>query len=139
VKIYLYYIGKARDPHANSLAADYVKRTTRYLQCEMREIHPGRFDLFAKHTHARKVLLDPEGKRMDSAGFTELVSKAERDARDLVLVVGGADGLPVDWKARADLLLSLSALTFPHELARAVLAEQLYRAATGMRGHPYPR
>jgi 23S rRNA (pseudouridine1915-N3)-methyltransferase len=57
----------------------------------------------------------------------------------LVFVVGGADGLPADWRMRADLLLSLSRLTFPHELARAMLAEQIYRAFATLRGHPYPR
>jgi 23S rRNA (pseudouridine1915-N3)-methyltransferase len=76
---------------------------------------------------------------MDSAGFVELVSKAQREARDLVFIVGGADGLPEGWRPRADLLLSLSPMTFPHELARAMLAEQIYRAFTSLRGHPYPR
>jgi 23S rRNA (pseudouridine1915-N3)-methyltransferase len=59
--------------------------------------------------------------------------------RDLVFIVGGADGLPEAWKPKADLLISLSALTMPHELARVVLAEQIYRALTTLRGHPYPR
>lgn len=139
MKIYLYYIGKARDVNSNGLAGEYVKRTARYLACEMREIQPARFDLFARHAPARKVLLDPAGKRLDSAQFTALVSRAEQEARDLVFVIGGADGLPSEWRPRADLLLSLSAMTFPHELARAMLAEQLYRAVTGLRGHPYPR
>ncbi len=76
---------------------------------------------------------------MDSKSFTALIARAELEARDLIFVIGGADGLPPEWKPRADILLSLSALTFPHELARAMLAEQLYRAVTGMRGHPYPR
>ena len=139
MRLYLYYIGKARDAHANAIAAEYVKRTTRYLQCEMREIQPARFDVFAKHAAARKVLLDPDGKRLDSVQFTALVAKAEIEARDLVFAIGGADGLPAAWRPRADLLLSLSPMTFPHEFARAMLAEQIYRAATGMRGHPYPR
>lgn len=139
MKIFLYYIGKARDTNANGMAGEYIKRTTRYLQCEMREIQPNRLDLFGKHSSATKVLLDPEGKSMDSARFTALVAKAELEARDLVFVIGGADGLPPEWKPRADLLLSLSAMTYPHELARAMLAEQIYRAVTGMRGHPYPR
>ena len=56
-----------------------------------------------------------------------------------VFVVGGADGLPPAWRERAPWLLSLSAMTFPHELARAMLAEQIYRAYTILRGHPYPR
>ncbi len=139
MKLYLYFIGKPRDVHANAIAEEYLKRSERYLRCEMREVHPGRFDLFGKHATATKALLDPAGRKMDSAQFTALVSKAEQEAKDLVFVIGGADGLPPEWKARADLLVSLSPMTFPHELARAMLAEQIYRAVTGMRGHPYPR
>lgn len=105
----------------------------------MREIVTSRFDLFARHPSSRKVFLDPAGKRIDSVEFVALVKRAEDDGRDLVFLVGGHDGLPTEWKARADLLLSLSPMTFPHELARAMLAEQIYRAFTTLRGHPYPR
>jgi 23S rRNA (pseudouridine1915-N3)-methyltransferase len=139
LKIYVYYIGKQRDAAANRIAEEFLKRTSRYLQCEMREIKPERFDLWGKHAAGRKVLLDAGGRAMDSGEFTRLVEKAEFEARDLVFVIGGAEGLPPEWKPRADLLLSLSPMTFPHELARAMLAEQIYRAATTMRGHPYPR
>jgi 23S rRNA (pseudouridine1915-N3)-methyltransferase len=59
--------------------------------------------------------------------------------QDLVFLIGGHDGPPAQWRSRADLRVSLSALTMPHELARAVLAEQIYRAFTILRGHPYPR
>jgi 23S rRNA (pseudouridine1915-N3)-methyltransferase len=68
-----------------------------------------------------------------------MTAKAEMEGRDLVFLIGGHDGLPQGWGARADLLLSLSAMTFPHELARAMLAEQIYRAFATLRGHPYPR
>lgn len=139
LKLYLYYIGKARDEHANGMAQEFMKRASRYISCEMREIHPGRYDLFGRHATARKVFLDPAGKPMDSHGFSALVGKAELEARDLVFLIGGHDGLPAEWKPKADLLLSLSAMTMPHELARAVLAEQIYRALTMLRGHPYPR
>jgi 23S rRNA (pseudouridine1915-N3)-methyltransferase len=105
----------------------------------MREIRPERIDLWSKHSSARKVLLDPAGQVIDSAAFTALIAKGEREGRDLVFVVGGHDGLPAGWSTRADLLLSLSPLTFPHELARVVLAEQIYRAFATLRGHPYPR
>jgi len=105
----------------------------------MREIVPNRFDLFTKHPSASKIFLDPAGRSMDSAGFVQLIGRAEREARDIVFLVGGHDGLPGEWKPRADLLLSLSSMTFPHELARAMLAEQIYRAFTTLRGHPYPR
>jgi 23S rRNA (pseudouridine1915-N3)-methyltransferase len=144
MKVLLYYVGKPRDPHANRMAEEFIKRSTRYGRCEMREIQPARFDPWAKHPAAAKILLDPAGQRMDSAQFAGLVSQAERDARDLVLLVGGAAGLPADWRENAgrkngDRLLSLSTMTMPHELARVVLAEQIYRAFTLLRGHPYPK
>src|SRR5262249_54479019 len=116
MKISLYYIGKARDAHANAMAEEYIKRSGRFATCEMREIHPGRFDPWAKHPSAQKILLDPSGRPMDSTKFARMFE------RDLVFVIGGADGLPEAWKPRADVLLSLSPMTMPHELARVVLA-----------------
>ena len=139
MKLFLYYIGKPRDPAANQIAADFVKRSTYYAPCDMREIRPDRFDLWSRHASARKIFLDPEGREMDSPQFTSLVAKAEMEGRDLVFLVGGADGLPAAWRGRADLLLSLTRMTLPHELARAMLAEQIYRAFATLRGHPYPR
>jgi 23S rRNA (pseudouridine1915-N3)-methyltransferase len=79
---------------------------------------------------------------MDSPRFAKLVSQAELEARDLVFLIGGASGLPQAWLENGKdrgLLMSLSALTMPHELARVVLAEQIYRAFTLLRGHPYPK
>jgi 23S rRNA (pseudouridine1915-N3)-methyltransferase len=139
VKVFLYYIGKARDTHANAMAEEYIKRSTRFAKCEMREIHPQRFDPWTKHPSASKILLDPAGRALDSQAFIATVEKHEREGKDMVFVLGGADGLPVAWRAKADLLLGLSAMTMPHELARVVLAEQIYRALTALRGHPYPR
>jgi 23S rRNA (pseudouridine1915-N3)-methyltransferase len=136
LRLLLYYIGKARDPHANAMAEEYIKRSTRFAKCEMREIDPRRFDPWTKHPQAMKVLLDPAGLAADSAAFAQLVETA---GRDIVFVVGGADGLPAEWRSRADRLLTLSPMTMPHELARVVLAEQIYRGLTTLRGHPYPR
>ena len=139
MKIYLYFIGKPKHPHANAVAEDFLGRAARYAPCEMREIRPERVDLQARHPTARKIFCDPAGKSMDSAAFASIVEKAEMEGRDLLFLIGGHDGLPQGWGARADLLLSLSAMTFPHELARAMLAEQIYRAFATLRGHPYPR
>jgi len=139
VKIYLYFIGKPKDPQTNAVAEDFVARAARYCPCEMREIRPERVDLWERHPAARKIFLDPAGKTVDSAAFARLISQFEMEGRDLVFLIGGHDGLPPAWKPRADLLLSLSAMTFPHELARAMLAEQIYRAFATLRGHPYPR
>jgi 23S rRNA (pseudouridine1915-N3)-methyltransferase len=135
VKLWLYYIGKARDAHANAMAEEYIKRSTRYAKCEMREIHPARFDPWAKHPTAAKILLDPQGRALDSAGLIAQIQKMH----DVVFIIGGSDGLPPEWRSRADLLLALSPMTMPHELARVILAEQIYRALTTLRGHPYPR
>ena len=139
MKVYLYYIGKPRDRDANALAAEFIKRATRFTACEMREIQPARKDLFAIHPSAQKILLDPAGRMLSSGQFAALFRDAEMTGRDLVFLVGGHDGLPTDWKPKADLLLSLSPMIFPHELARAMLAEQIYRAFATLRGHPYPR
>ena len=139
MKVYVYYVGKAKDANANSLAAEYIKRADRYAASTMAEIRPDRTDFWSKHPSARKILLDPAGKPLDSEAFAAVFSHAEMHGHDLVFVVGGHDGLPEAWRAKADLLLSLSAMTMPHELARAVLAEQIYRAFTILRGHPYPR
>lgn len=139
MRVYLYFVGKTRDAHLNAAAAEYVKRIGRYAGCQMREIHPARFDPFDRHPGARTVALEAGGRLLDSAQFTALLERAEREGRDLVFLVGGAEGLPAGWRDRAELALSLSPLTFPHELARLVLAEQLYRAFTTLRGHPYPR
>ena len=139
VKIYLYFIGKPKDPHANAVAKDFLGRAARYCAASMWEIRPDRADLWAKHPTARKIFLDPAAKPMDSPAFAQLVARAEMEGRDLVFLIGGHGGLPPGWAARADLLLSLSAMTFPHELARAMLAEQIYRAFATLRGHPYPR
>jgi 23S rRNA (pseudouridine1915-N3)-methyltransferase len=163
MKVLLYYIGKSRDPHANGMAEEFIKRSTRFARCEMREVQPARFDPWAKHPTATKVMLDPAGERMDSAQFARLVAGAELAARDLIFLVGGASGLPAAWREKGGrekggrekggrekggrdnagqnggMLLSISEMTMPHELARAVLAEQIYRAFTLLRGHPYPK
>jgi 23S rRNA (pseudouridine1915-N3)-methyltransferase len=139
MRVFLYFIGKPRDAHANAIAAEFMKRSSRYAVCEMREIVPERFDLFGRHAAGRKIFLDPSGKIADSAAFTRLIAEAEQSGQELVFLIGGHAGLPAAWKPRADLLLSLSPMTFPHELARAMLAEQIYRAFTTLRGHPYPR
>jgi 23S rRNA (pseudouridine1915-N3)-methyltransferase len=141
VKVFLYYIGRAKDFHANALAADYIGRASRYAPCLMSEINlkPGRSEFWSRHPAATKILLDPAGRSLDSAAFADLFARGEMLGRDLVFVVGGHDGLPAAWREKADLLVSLSAMTMPHELARAVIAEQIYRAFTILRGHPYPR
>jgi 23S rRNA (pseudouridine1915-N3)-methyltransferase len=139
MRIFLYYIGKPRDEHANAMAEEYIRRASRYARVEMREIQTTRFDPWEKHSSAAKILFDPAGKAMNSQQFAQLIATGEREGRDLVFLVGGASGLPDSWRDRGGRLVSLSALTFPHELARVLAAEQIYRAFTMLRGHPYPK
>jgi 23S rRNA (pseudouridine1915-N3)-methyltransferase len=89
VKIFLYFIGKPKDPHANALAEDFLGRAGRYAPAEMREIRPDRVDLWERHPSARKIFLDPAGKPMDSAAFAAVVAKSEMGGRDLVFLIGG--------------------------------------------------
>lgn len=86
------------------------------------------------------VLLDERGKALDSAGFAEFIGQS-RDSgkRDMTIVIGGADGLDPSLHARADAVLCLGRMTWPHQLVRILMAEQLYRAVTILSGHPYHR
>lgn len=89
---------------------------------------------------ARIVALDERGKALSSAGFAQILGKWQSEGvGDLAFVIGGADGLDGGLKKRAALSLSLGAMTWPHLLCRALLAEQLYRAQSILAGHPYHR
>lgn len=88
---------------------------------------------------ALKIVLDERGKSLESRGLAARMGDWQGDGRTLAFVLGGPDGFSAAARAEADLVLSLSAMTMPHELARVVLVEQLYRAHTILEGHPYHR
>ena len=83
--------------------------------------------------------LDERGGALDSPGFAALLDRWKDERRDAAFVIGGADGIDPALVGRADRALSLGAMVWPHALARAMLAEQLYRAATILSGGPYHR
>lgn len=85
------------------------------------------------------VALDVTGKSLDTAGLAGKLEDWRNLGRDIVLLIGGPDGLAEECLSRADARWSLSALTLPHPLVRIVLAEQLYRAHSLLQGHPYHR
>ena len=125
------------------LIADYVLRSTRYCPCERESFQDeGAFWVWFMKQSGRGrsflVLLDSRGKQMGSEAFAErLGSLRDGGVRRLVLAIGPADGWTAASRDRADLLLSFGLLTLPHQLARVVLAEQVYRALTILAGHPY--
>ena len=89
---------------------------------------------------AALILLDERGKTPDSPGFADLLARLRDEGRrDLVVAIGGADGLDPDLHARADAVISFGRMTWPHQLVRIMAAEQLYRAVTILAGHPYHR
>jgi 23S rRNA (pseudouridine1915-N3)-methyltransferase len=86
------------------------------------------------------VLLDPSGENLDSAGFATRLAKWRGDNRPAaVFLIGGADGLAPNLREKAEIRLSFGSATWPHQLVRVMLLEQLYRATTILAGHPYHR
>ena len=85
------------------------------------------------------IALDESGKSMSTRAFADRLGAWRDDGRDIALIIGGADGLDDSVTGRADLVLSLGKLTWPHLLVRALIAEQIYRAHCILTGHPYHR
>lgn len=143
MKIRLLMVGKTRNPGIRALVDEYAKRLGRYCRLEITETRatPGEIARGRKAVNgaAQVVLLDPGGRLMSSEDFAAWLGR-ERDTgtRELVFVLGPAEGFSEAVKGRA-LRLSLTPLTLSHELTRAVLAEQLYRAFTILSGHPYAK
>lgn len=90
--------------------------------------------------NAVKIVLSERGKLMTSEQLTQKLSGWQMDSvRDVAFIIGGADGLPSDFEAEANLQLSFGKMVWPHMLVRVMVAEQLYRAASIMAGTPYHR
>jgi 23S rRNA (pseudouridine1915-N3)-methyltransferase len=117
---------------AEQACAEYAKRMPRGYEVSRIGAKPDRLRA-ALPKGARVVALDERGKDATTAQFSKLLGE------ETVFVIGGADGLPDEFKTQAGVLLRLSSLTLPHALAQVVLLEQLYRAATLLTGHPYHR
>lgn len=144
MRIKLVAVGKAKDRDLRSLLNEYFARIERYTKLEEVEIKDGPNDevsqrlLRAIPDRSRVVALEVDGATYTSRDLAVWLGRAENESvQTVVFLVGGAYGLPADLSKKADLRLSLSAMTFPHRLARLVLAEQLYRAFTILRGEPY--
>jgi 23S rRNA (pseudouridine1915-N3)-methyltransferase len=125
---------------------EYARRMPPELRVELVELKPGksradegRAILDAVPQGAALLALDERGKAVTTQGLSVMLSGWMRDAIHPCFAVGGADGLADEVKQRAAKLLSLSALTLPHQLVRVVLAEQLYRAWSILARHPYHR
>jgi 23S rRNA (pseudouridine1915-N3)-methyltransferase len=135
-------LGKTRCHEMRVVLDDYVKRVGRSCPIEITEVRDA--DAAIKKLDADRaatvILLDAAGKNLDSKALAKwLAELRDRGTRELIFLCGDADGFPDALRPRAHQRLSLSAMTFSHELARVMLAEQLYRAFAILSGSPYPK
>lgn len=129
-------VGRIREPFA-AADAHYRRLLGRYQPVEVVEARDDR-DLVAKLPRdARVAALDREGKALDSLGWSRWLDQRRLEARDVWLLVGGPQGMPDEALAAADELISLGPPTLPHQLARVVILEQLFRAAKILAREPY--
>jgi 23S rRNA (pseudouridine1915-N3)-methyltransferase len=150
MKIRILTLAKTAESTFRALEEDYRKRLLRFYPVEFVEIKRSSLKdgmaawkdwekVESKKGKSLVVLLDERGKVFTSKELSLELDKWEKMGRDLVFVVGGPEGFPEELKQKADLLLSLSNLTFPHKWVRLILIEALYRAKDILQGGPYHR
>ncbi|MDR3748409.1 MAG: 23S rRNA (pseudouridine(1915)-N(3))-methyltransferase RlmH [Acidobacteriota bacterium] len=143
MKLRIAWIGRTRSAPIQSLTAEYLKRLSRYAGCDAAEL-PAEAALLkmversSVRTQPVLVLLDARGKQLTSEEIANFLDyHLAHDTQELLFAVGPADGWSDETRARAKHVLSFGKVTLPHELARVVLLEQLYRGFTILKGHPY--
>ncbi len=141
MKLTIAWIGKTKNPAIQSLTDEYLKRLRQFAEAEGVSLkdEAALIKLWENRGARRRlVLLDSRGKQLSSeelAGF--LREHQDRNPLPLMFAIGPADGFSDPLRAKADFVLSIGKMTLAHELARVVLLEQVYRAFTVLKGHPY--
>lgn len=137
------WIGKTKEPAIRALTEEYLRRISRYaevaglaLKDEAAILSLARGERQNKERY-KLVLLDSRGKQLSSEEFAEFIEREQLSAVPLLFAIGGSDGFNEEARLRAGAALSLGKMTLPHELARVVLVEQIYRAFTILKNHPY--
>jgi 23S rRNA (pseudouridine1915-N3)-methyltransferase len=134
---------RTKSEPSDRMLADYTERISRYTSCdsEVFETEAALLEWLTRQSGrapAHTILLDSRGQQLSSEELAERIGRLrDEGAQRLVFAIGPADGWSDASRQRADLLLSLGRITLPHQLARVVLAEQVYRAFTILAGHPY--
>jgi 23S rRNA (pseudouridine1915-N3)-methyltransferase len=143
VKLTIAWIGKTRHPAIQFLTDDYLKRLLQFAEVDGVSLkdEAALVKLSGREGKTPRrflVLLDSHGKQLSSEDLAQFVrSHQERNLTPLLFAIGPADGFAENTRSHADFTLSFGKMTIAHELARVVLLEQLYRAFTILRGHPY--
>ena len=145
MKLKIAWIGRTKDPSIQALTDEYLKRISRYSEVEglaltdEEALLKMRDRTGSRPAHAL-VLFDSRGKQLSSEEFAQFLrNHIDRAPQPLVLAIGPADGFQETSRKLASAVLSFGKMTLPHELARIVLLEQVYRAFTILKGHPYHR
>ena len=143
MRIALVMLGKTRRAETRTLLDDYVRRIRHYTEIEITELGDASAAALRKlkfEPGALAVLLDPTGRQFSSERFARwLGDLRDRGRREIVFLCGDAEGFPEKLRTQVEQKISLSTLTMQHELARVVLAEQIYRALAILAGHPYAK
>jgi 23S rRNA (pseudouridine1915-N3)-methyltransferase len=142
MKLRLLMLGKTRRPELRAVFDDYLKRISRSCPIEVNELRDAEAAIrrLDADRAATALLLDAGGKPQDSESLARwLAEQRDRGTREVIVVCGNADGFPEALRQRVQQKLSLSPMTYSHELARVMLAEQLYRALAILSGSPYPK
>ncbi|MGA2103095.1 MAG: 23S rRNA (pseudouridine(1915)-N(3))-methyltransferase RlmH [Candidatus Sulfotelmatobacter sp.] len=143
MKIKIAWIGKTKEAAITSLTEEYLKRISRYVPVDGVTVRDeadllAKFGTASKGTKSTLVLLDSRGKEFSSEQFAKFLGDyQDRNPLPLVLAIGAADGFSDTARSSAQSVISLGKMTLAHELARVVLLEQVYRAFTILKGHPY--
>jgi len=143
VKIKIAWIGKTKSPAIQSMTDEYVKRIQRYTGAETLQLADESALLKLRDKSGPRpahaiVLLDSRGRQLTSEEFAQfLQTHQDRNPQPLILAIGPADGFSAAARKSATATISLGKMTLAHELARIVLLEQVYRAFTILKGHPY--
>jgi 23S rRNA (pseudouridine1915-N3)-methyltransferase len=154
MRIRLLAVGTRMPGWVEAGIADYIRRLGPEFRLVIEELAPGKRSggdearavedegrrmMIAMHPDEYVIALEVCGKSFTSEELARWLGQRLQDGRDVALLIGGPDGLAAECRQRADLHWSLSPLTLPHALVRIVVVEQLYRAMSILKGHPYHR
>jgi 23S rRNA (pseudouridine1915-N3)-methyltransferase len=150
MKFRFIWIGKTKNKSLKALQDEYLGRLSHFVKCEVVDLKDsaphetidieGERILASLNQRTFAVLLDVKGESISSPGLAAEIEKWQnRGLKEVSFIIGGAEGVSPRVAERADISLSLSFLTFTHEMARAFLLEQLYRAYTIIKGFPYQK
>jgi len=148
MKFRFIWIGKTKDKNWKALQDEYLRRLSHFVKCEVTELKDsqdgaeieGERILATLNPKTFAVLLDVSGEAISSRDLAGKIEKWQNlGLKEVSFIIGGADGVSRRVAEIADISLSLSFLTFTHEMARAVMLEQLYRAFTIIKGFPYQK